>query len=135
MFDGDAHGMLAYLRANLALTVEHDAGKARAIAGEVLAHVPPEAPVGGVMAMRSLEGLALVAGGEVAEGMRRLDEAATAATSGEIRGALRMLARQVQVSGAMTRISSRSGTSTARTSPPARYSTVSVRSDVSEPDS
>ncbi len=52
-----------------------------------------------------------------------------------VRGALRMLARQVQGSGATTRISSRSGTSTARTAPPAVYSTVSVRSDVSEPGS
>jgi ATP/maltotriose-dependent transcriptional regulator MalT len=81
---GDAHGMLAYLRANMALLIEHDPGKARAIAGAMLADVPPEAPVDGVMALLSLEGLALVADGEVAEGMRRLDEAATAATSGEV---------------------------------------------------
>jgi DNA-binding CsgD family transcriptional regulator len=82
---GEAHGMLAYQRANLALLIEHDPGKARAIAGEVLAQVPPELRSdGGVMALLSLEGLALVADGQVAEGMRRLDEAATAATSGEI---------------------------------------------------
>jgi DNA-binding NarL/FixJ family response regulator len=82
---GEAHGMLAYERANLALLIEHDPGKARAIAGEVLAQVPPGLRGnGGVMALLSLEGLALVADGEVAEGMRRLDEAATAATSGEV---------------------------------------------------
>jgi DNA-binding NarL/FixJ family response regulator len=82
---GEAHGMLAYQRANLALMIEHDPGKARAIAGEMLARVPPGARTeGGVMALLSLEGLALVADGEVAEGMRRLDEAATAATSGEV---------------------------------------------------
>jgi DNA-binding NarL/FixJ family response regulator len=82
---GELHGMLAYERANMALLIEHDPGKARAIAGAMLAQVPPELRGdGGVMALLSLEGLALVAEGEVAEGMRRLDEAATAATSGEI---------------------------------------------------
>src|SRR5690242_16976698 len=77
---GELHGMLAYERANLALLIEHDPGKARAIAGAMLAQVPPGARAeGGVMALLSLEGLALVADGEVAEGMRKLDEAATAA--------------------------------------------------------
>ena len=67
----------------MALTIEHDPGKARAIA----AGVPSEGAGDGAMAMLSLEGLALVAIGEVAEGMRRLDEAATAATSGDVRDA------------------------------------------------
>lgn len=52
-----------------------------------------------------------------------------------VRGTLRMLRAQAQGSGARTRISSRKGTSTVRTSPPALYSTVNVRSDVSEPGS
>jgi flavin-dependent dehydrogenase len=52
-----------------------------------------------------------------------------------VRGTLRMLRAQAQDSGARTRISSRKGTSTVRSSPPARYSTVNVRSDVSEPGS
>jgi hypothetical protein len=50
----------------------------------MLAMVPPDQRVDGVMALLSLEGLALVADGEVAEGMRRHDEAATAATAGEV---------------------------------------------------
>src|SRR6185437_12109725 len=79
---GELHGMLAYERANIALLVEHDPAKAREIAGSMLERVPPGARAeGGVMALLSLEGLALVAGGQVAEGMRRLDEAATAARS------------------------------------------------------
>jgi flavin-dependent dehydrogenase len=52
-----------------------------------------------------------------------------------LRATLKMLKAQAQGSGARTRISSRNGTSTVRTSPPARYSTVSVRSDVSDPGS
>jgi flavin-dependent dehydrogenase len=52
-----------------------------------------------------------------------------------LRATLKMLRAQAQGSGARTRISSRNGTSTVRTSPPALYSTVSVRSDVSEPGS
>src|SRR5262245_34154756 len=36
---GAAHGMLAYERANMALLIEHDPGKARAIAGAMLAQV------------------------------------------------------------------------------------------------
>jgi flavin-dependent dehydrogenase len=51
------------------------------------------------------------------------------------RGTLRMLKAQLQRSGARTRISSRKGTSTVRSSPPALYSTVNVRSDVSDPGS
>jgi flavin-dependent dehydrogenase len=52
-----------------------------------------------------------------------------------LRATLKMLKAQAQGSGARTRISSRNGTSTVRSSPPALYSTVSVRSDVSEPRS
>jgi flavin-dependent dehydrogenase len=52
-----------------------------------------------------------------------------------LRGTLRMLRAQAQDAGARTRISSRSGTSTVRSSPPALYSTVNVRSDVSDPGS
>src|SRR5690242_199667 len=67
---GELHGMLAYERANIALLVEHDPAKAREIAGSMLARVPPGARAeGGVMALLSLQGLALVADGQVAEGM------------------------------------------------------------------
>jgi len=52
-----------------------------------------------------------------------------------LRATLKMLKAQAQGSGARTRISSRNGTSTVRSSPPELYSTVSVRSDVSEPGS
>ncbi len=81
---GREHGMLLYLRGRLALAVGHDPVGARALAAEGAALARTGGELAGEMVCLALEGLALVAAGEVREGMRRLDEATTAAVSGEI---------------------------------------------------
>ena len=76
--------MLAYWRANRALNGEHDPAEARRLAREgVAAAVAADAP-DFELVCRALEGLALVAGGEVREGMRLLDAATAAAVAGEV---------------------------------------------------
>jgi ATP/maltotriose-dependent transcriptional regulator MalT len=78
------HGWLAVREAELALRLDRDPDTARTHAarasdiGRTLG--APDLEVVG----RALEGLALVNAGEVREGMRRLDEAVAAATSGEV---------------------------------------------------
>ena len=79
----EEHGILTYFRANLALR-SHDPGTARALAAEAAAMARAGGSVDGEMISLALEGLALVAGGEVDSGMRLLDEAATAALAGEV---------------------------------------------------
>ena len=84
---GYEQGLLMYLRARFALAREHDPRAAYRLAreGAEIAHLGGS--FDGEMVCLALEGLAMVADGRVAEGMRRLDEATTAAVSGEIRDA------------------------------------------------
>jgi LuxR family transcriptional regulator, maltose regulon positive regulatory protein len=79
------HGWLEFHEGAYALEAEEDATTARARAEEAAA-------IGRALGLPdlefvalALEGLALVTGGEVQSGMRRLDEAGVAATSGEMR--------------------------------------------------
>jgi ATP/maltotriose-dependent transcriptional regulator MalT len=79
----EEHGILLYQRASFALRC-HDPTTARRLAVEAAGM----ARAGGIMdaelVCRSLEGLALVAAGQIEEGMRCLDESTAAAVSGEI---------------------------------------------------
>jgi DNA-binding NarL/FixJ family response regulator len=81
---GFEQGMLAYLRARHALTVEHDPAAARSFAAEGAALARAAGAVEGELVCRALEGLGLVAEGRVGEGMPLLDEAAAAAVAGEV---------------------------------------------------
>ena len=84
---GEEHGMLAYLRATSALNGTHDLATARTLTAEGLRIARELDYVPGEMLFLALDGLALVASGEVEEGMRRLDEATTAAIAGEVEDA------------------------------------------------
>jgi ATP/maltotriose-dependent transcriptional regulator MalT len=81
---GEQHSTLAYVRGSLALGGSHDPAVARAFAAEGRALAHEIAWVDGEMMCLALEGLALVAAGDVDEGMRRLDDAAAAAVAGAI---------------------------------------------------
>jgi tetratricopeptide (TPR) repeat protein len=89
--EGPEHGWLALLEGSLALEVNNDpaAGKelgARAAAlGERLGLIDLQ------MLGLAVEGLALVTEGQVLEGMRRLDEAVTAAVGGELQDVVSIL--------------------------------------------
>jgi DNA-binding CsgD family transcriptional regulator len=78
------HVMLAYLRARSTLFAGHDPAAARALAAAGAETAREAGWIDGELGCRALEGLALVAGGSVPEGMRLLDEAATGALAGEI---------------------------------------------------
>ena len=78
------HAVLAYLRANRALNGEHDPAEARRIAAEGVESAVAAGSLEHEMICRALEGLALVAAGEVREGMRLLDAATAAAVAGEV---------------------------------------------------
>jgi DNA-binding NarL/FixJ family response regulator len=80
----EERGMLTYMRGMLALGAGRDPGAAAAFAAEGVAMARALGAVDGEMACLALEGLARVTAGEVAEGMRRLDEATTAAVAGEV---------------------------------------------------
>jgi DNA-binding NarL/FixJ family response regulator len=80
---GPELGMLTYMRARFAL-VAHDLATARELAHEGVELARLGGSVDGEMICLALEGLAAVADGNIGEGMRRLDEATTAAVSGEI---------------------------------------------------
>ena len=80
----EERGMLTYMRGMLALRAGHDPGAAAAFAAEGVAMARDVGAVDGEMACLALEGLARVTAGDVAEGMRRLDEATTAAVAGEV---------------------------------------------------
>jgi DNA-binding NarL/FixJ family response regulator len=82
---GREQGMLAYFRARFSLSVAHDPEAARAFAAEGVALARSGGAVEGELVCRALEGLALVAQGDVEAGMPLLDEAAAAAVAGEIR--------------------------------------------------
>jgi ATP/maltotriose-dependent transcriptional regulator MalT len=81
---GDEHGMLTYLRASFALNGAHDPTAALALTTEGLAIARELDYVPGEMLFLALDGLALVASGDVEKGMRHLDEATTAALGGEV---------------------------------------------------
>jgi DNA-binding CsgD family transcriptional regulator/tetratricopeptide (TPR) repeat protein len=80
----EERGMLTYMRGMLALRAGHDPEAAAAFAAEGVAMAREVGAVDGEMACLALEGLARVTAGAVAEGMRRLDEATTAAVAGEV---------------------------------------------------
>jgi ATP/maltotriose-dependent transcriptional regulator MalT len=84
---GEEHGMLIYIRASSALNGMHDPATARALTAEGLAIARDIDYLPGEMLFLALDGLALVAAGEVEEGMRHLDEATTAAIAGEVEDA------------------------------------------------
>ena len=79
------HGLLASLEGYFALVQRHDAATARRLASEAAAYGRLLGVVDVEMLGLALEGLALVCEGAITEGMARLDEAAAAATSGEMR--------------------------------------------------
>jgi LuxR family transcriptional regulator, maltose regulon positive regulatory protein len=81
---GEEHGMLTYIRATSALNAAHNPATARALTAEGLAIARDIDYVPGEMLFLALDGLVLVAAGEVAQGMRHLDEATTAAIAGEV---------------------------------------------------
>jgi LuxR family transcriptional regulator, maltose regulon positive regulatory protein len=79
------HGWLAIHEGHLAVSLEEDTAKARRLAARAVElgrlFGAPELEMLGL----GLEGRALVSDGELAEGMRRLDEATTVALAGEAR--------------------------------------------------
>jgi DNA-binding CsgD family transcriptional regulator len=79
------HGLLAVRDAFFALLLGGDTVAAQARAADAIEVARRFDDVDLEMLARSVEGAALVAAGEVAEGMRRLDEATAAATGGEMR--------------------------------------------------
>jgi DNA-binding CsgD family transcriptional regulator len=81
---GMEHGMLIYLRASFALSGAHDPIAARTLTAEGLTIAREIGYLSGEMLFLALDGLARVASGDVAEGMRRLDEATAAAMAGEV---------------------------------------------------
>jgi DNA-binding CsgD family transcriptional regulator len=81
---GEEHGMLTYIRATSALNGMHDPATARTLTADGLAIAREIDYLPGQMLFLALDGLALVAAGEVEEGMRHLDEATTAAIAGEV---------------------------------------------------
>jgi ATP/maltotriose-dependent transcriptional regulator MalT len=78
------HGYLKLGEADLALEVEGDPAAARGLAAEAAAIGRQLGIVDLEMLALALEGLALVCAGHLDEGMPRLDEATTAAVSGEM---------------------------------------------------
>jgi DNA-binding CsgD family transcriptional regulator/tetratricopeptide (TPR) repeat protein len=78
------HALHAYLRANRALNVDHDPPAALQLVSGGVDAARAAGAFDYEMVCVALEGLTLVAGGEVDEGMRRLDEATTAAVAGEV---------------------------------------------------
>jgi ATP/maltotriose-dependent transcriptional regulator MalT len=75
---------IAAFSAHLALLVDHDSQRARTLCSEAVALGRESGATDLEMLALGLDGLALVTQGEVKEGMRRLDEATAAATSGEL---------------------------------------------------
>jgi LuxR family transcriptional regulator, maltose regulon positive regulatory protein len=78
------HAVHRYLCANRALNGEHDPAAARSLATEGITAARTVGALDYELVCLALEGLALVANGDVAEGMRRLDAATTAAVAGEV---------------------------------------------------
>ena len=82
---GPEHGLLAVRDAFFALVLEGDTAIARAQAAVAIELARRFRDIDLEMLALSIEGASLVAEGEVAEGMRCLDEAPAAATGGEMR--------------------------------------------------
>jgi ATP/maltotriose-dependent transcriptional regulator MalT len=79
------HALLLGFRAHIALLGENDPVTARRLCAESIALSRQCRVVDTEMIGLSVEGLAMVTEGQVAEGMSRLDEATTAAVAGEMR--------------------------------------------------
>jgi ATP/maltotriose-dependent transcriptional regulator MalT len=77
-------GIALYLRASIALNARHDPAEALKFVGSSLDLARQYNAIDGEMVCLALRGLALVAQGEVEEGMRSLDEATAAAVGGEV---------------------------------------------------
>jgi len=71
-------------RAHLALLAENDAAESRRLCAEAIALGRQCGSIDAEMIALSVEGLAMVTEGQVAQGMSRLDEATTAAVAGEM---------------------------------------------------
>lgn len=87
--DGDAteeHGWLAFLEGEVALVAHGDAARAAEHAEQAVAAGRRTGVMDLEMLGLSLIGLARVAAGEIAEGMRELDQATAAAMAGELSG-------------------------------------------------
>ena len=78
------HALRLYLRANRAINVDHDPHAARALVSEGVQAARAANALDYELVCIALEGVTLVAEGEIDEGMRRLDEATTAAVAGEV---------------------------------------------------
>lgn len=78
------HAWLRVWECELALAAGQDAARVREIAADAVAIACAVGDLDAETMARSLEGLALVMQGAVEDGMRQLDEAATAALSGDI---------------------------------------------------
>jgi tetratricopeptide (TPR) repeat protein len=79
-----ASAFVPYLRGYLALLADHDPRAAREASAQAAAIARETGAVDLELLALALEGLALVAGGAVALGMRKLDAAAAAAVGGEM---------------------------------------------------
>jgi LuxR family transcriptional regulator, maltose regulon positive regulatory protein len=78
------HGWLRIIEGDLALSVHREAGRAHALAAEATSIARTLGIVDLELLALALEGLSLVIQGRAAEGLQQLDEAATAALSGEM---------------------------------------------------
>lgn len=81
---GAEGALIAVQEGHLALLIDHDPGRARELCAEAAALARDAGEANLEMFALGLDGLALVTQGQVADGMRRLDEATAAATSGEL---------------------------------------------------
>jgi LuxR family transcriptional regulator, maltose regulon positive regulatory protein len=78
------HAFVLAFRAHMTLLAENDPVTARRLCNEAIALARQCGAVDAEMVALSVEGLAMVTQGQVAEGMSRLDEATTAAVAGEM---------------------------------------------------
>ena len=79
------HAFVLAFRAHMTLLAENDPVTTRRLCSEAIALARQCGAVDAEMVALSVEGLAMVTQGQVAEGMSRLDEATTAAVAGEMR--------------------------------------------------
>lgn len=81
---GAEHALVAICEGHLAMMVGNDSAAARSLGARAAALARSLGVIDLEMFAQALEGLALVVEGEVAEGMRRLDEATAAVVAGEL---------------------------------------------------